>query len=139
MKKLFMFTLLVFSFIQVNAQVTAKAAWPFGCRKHSITIGFYSTDITLCCSPAAWQIPPINCIEIENKNKESVQVYYQYVMLNEIEKNLNTTISEDNILVYSDKNLFENGVNYALVKKEYIIQTNDLKERFIRLEFIKIK
>ena len=138
MKKLFIFALLVFSFVESNAQITSKPAWPFGCRKHSISIGgVYSTDVTLCCSPQLWSIPPISCIEIENVNKNEVQVYYQYAMLDEIEMNLKTTISDKFILVYSENDLVENDTIYRVVKKEYPIQINDLKQRFIKLEFIK--
>lgn len=138
MKKLFIFVLVVFSFVESNAQITSKPVWPYGCRKHTLSIGgVYTTELTLCCTPTNWNIPPISCIEIEHVNKGDVQVYYQYAMLDEIEKNLNTTISDDFILVYSDSDLVEDSIHYNIIKKDYKIQTNDLKQRFVRLEFIK--
>lgn len=123
----------------VNAQTTGKAPWPYGCRKHTFTVGFYSTEVTLCCTATNWKFPPISCVELENKNSTSSNVYYQYAMLSEIETNIGKNITEKSIIVYSDKDIVEDNSSYRIVKKEYPIETNDLNQRFIKLEFIKIK
>lgn len=120
-----------------SAQTNEKAAWPYGCRKHTVNVGFYSTELLLCCTPTNWRFPPISCVEMENNNRASSNVFYQYVMLSEIEKNIGKSINEISIIVFSDKDLVEEDSSYKLTRKDYPIETNDLKERFIKLEFIK--
>lgn len=143
MKKLLfglMATVLLLITDSASAQTSEKAApWPYGCRKHTFTVGFYSSEMTLCCAPANWKFPPIDCVEVDNKKSSTTNLFYQYVMLSEIEKNIGKIITEKSIIVNSEKDIVEDNSSYRIIKKEYPIETNDLNDRFIKLEFIKIK
>ena len=144
MKKLF-FSLMAtvfFSLIGVAQTSEKKEPWPYGCRTHTISIEIspfgYSTEITLCCVAALWKTPPIKCWEVNKKDSNS-NIYYQYFMVKDIEKQLNLVINEKTIIVSSKNNLIEDGSNFSLIKKEYLIETNELNEKFVKLEFVKIK
>lgn len=60
-------------------------------------------------------------------------------MVKDLEKKLNRVINEKTIIISSKTDLIEDGSNFSLIKKEYPIETNELNEKFVKLEFIKIK
>lgn len=120
----------------------AGAHFPYGCR--TWTVGFslgldLSTEITLCCVPANWRTPPISCTEVISKNSSGNEIVYQYIMVDEIEKNLDKKIESDKIEVFNEKPLETEDGNYSLKRDFYAIQVNERNERFIQLQFEKIK
>lgn len=141
MKKLFFSFLatLVFSLFG-NAQIEKKEPWPYGCRTHSITIGnsfiSYSTEFTLCCIPTNWKTPPITCWEANKTSNNNI--YFQYVMLSEIEEKLKTELKDKSLTISTEEILSESNSSYKLINKDYLVEYNDLNERFVKLEFVKI-
>ena len=130
----------------VNSQTTesrgSRATWPYGCRVWTIgiNIGVFSatSEVTLCCVPTNWRVPSISCTEVTSKSSNSNSSVYQYVMIDEIEKNINKKIETDKIEVFNEKLIETEDGNYNLVKDIYSIELNDRKERFIKLKFEKI-
>ncbi|MBL7885358.1 MAG: hypothetical protein JNJ52_01305 [Flavobacterium sp.] len=132
------------SIANVENNSEPSATWPFGCRKWTvgINIGIISatSEVTLCCSPANWRIPPITCHEVRmsNGNGTNTGNVYQYIMINEIEQNIRQKIEGSSIEINSDKIIEENGEKFKLKKNSYPIEQNEKKERFVRVLFEKI-
>ena len=142
MKKIFLslfFTVALMSIsnAQTDSSKVAADKWPYGCRTWTvgINVGFFSmtSEVTLCCVAANWKNPPISCIEMRTSNSN----YYQYIMIDEIEKISDKKIEVNSITVWSDKPILENGESYNLVRNEYIIEKNEKNERFIKVTFQK--
>ncbi len=144
MKKLF-FGLIVFIAMSniANAQSEARYRWPYGCRVWTIgiNVGFFSatSEVTLCCLPANWKHPPIDCVEINSRLLPKPDLVFQYIMIDELENNVGKKIESSEIEVYSDK-LFEDddNVKYGLIKDTYKIELNERNERFVKIVFKKI-
>lgn len=142
MKKIFFSSIIIILLLNANsvsAQVQEKLGFPYGCRTWTIgiNVGFFSmtTEVDLCCIPNASRNPPIQCIEVRSSPTGNV---YQYIMIDDIEAKIKHKVEGSTIEISSNTPIIEDGKKYQLKKDNYPIESNDIKQRFVKVLFEKV-